>query len=91
MNRPRVHLICNAHLDPVWQCREGLVVELDTYESPVAVIGIDERRTRQAVDRLRLGPLIGDQHRDVDLAAEGLAIHLHHQVDIVLQVGITSA
>ncbi len=40
MRRPTVHLICNAHLDPVWQWRweEGCSEALSTFRSAVRVL-----------------------------------------------------
>lgn len=41
MNLPRVHLICNAHLDPVWQWRweEGCAEALATFRTAVEILG----------------------------------------------------
>jgi alpha-mannosidase len=38
--RPTVHLICNAHLDPVWQWRweEGCAEALSTFATAVEVL-----------------------------------------------------
>ena len=40
MNPPKVHLICNAHLDPVWQWRweEGCAEALSTFRSAVELL-----------------------------------------------------
>ena len=40
MTRPRVHLICNAHLDPVWQWRweEGCAEALATFSTAVELL-----------------------------------------------------
>lgn len=40
MNKPKVHLICNAHLDPVWQWRweEGAAEALATFGNAVAIL-----------------------------------------------------
>ncbi len=40
MSRPRLHLICNAHLDPVWQWRweEGAAEPLATFSSAVTLL-----------------------------------------------------
>ena len=40
MSRPRVHLICNAHLDPVWQWRweEGCAEALSTFATAVDLL-----------------------------------------------------
>ena len=40
MPRPRIHLICNAHLDPVWQWRweEGCSEALSTFRSAVQLL-----------------------------------------------------
>jgi len=42
--RPALHLICNAHLDPVWQWRweEGAAEALSTFRTAVEILG--ERR-----------------------------------------------
>ena len=41
MSRPRLHLICNAHLDPVWQWRweEGAAEALATFRNAAALLG----------------------------------------------------
>ena len=41
MNKPTVHLICNAHLDPVWQWRweEGASEALATFRTAVRLLG----------------------------------------------------
>lgn len=40
MSRPTVHLICNAHLDPVWQWRweEGCAEALSTFATAVEIL-----------------------------------------------------
>jgi len=40
MNNPKVHLICNAHLDPVWQWRweEGCSEALATFRNAVEIL-----------------------------------------------------
>ncbi len=40
MNRPTLHLICNAHLDPVWQWRweEGCAEALATFRTAVTLL-----------------------------------------------------
>ncbi|HMO13157.1 MAG TPA: glycoside hydrolase family 38 C-terminal domain-containing protein [Pirellulaceae bacterium] len=40
MSRPKVHLICNAHLDPVWQWRweEGCAEALSTFATAVELL-----------------------------------------------------
>ena len=40
MDRPRVHLICNAHLDPVWQWRweEGAAEALATFRNAAVLL-----------------------------------------------------
>ena len=42
--KPAVHLICNAHLDPVWQWRweEGASEALATFRTAVEILGEDE-------------------------------------------------
>ncbi len=42
--KPAVHLICNAHLDPVWQWRweEGASEALSTFRTAVEILGEDE-------------------------------------------------
>jgi alpha-mannosidase len=44
MMKPAVHLICNAHLDPVWQWRweEGASEALSTFRTAVEVLREDE-------------------------------------------------
>jgi alpha-mannosidase len=41
MSKPAVHLICNAHLDPVWQWRweEGCAEALSTFGNAVELLG----------------------------------------------------
>ncbi|MCK6622569.1 MAG: alpha-mannosidase [Calditrichaceae bacterium] len=40
MNKPRLHLICNAHLDPVWQWRweEGCAEALSTFRTAAQIL-----------------------------------------------------
>ncbi len=40
MKKPKIHLICNAHLDPVWQWRweEGCSEAISTFRSTVQII-----------------------------------------------------
>ncbi|HMP80075.1 MAG TPA: hypothetical protein PKD54_11530, partial [Pirellulaceae bacterium] len=40
MARPKIHLICNAHLDPVWQWRweEGCAEALSTFATAVELL-----------------------------------------------------
>ena len=45
MRRPRVHLICNAHLDPVWQWRweEGAAEAVATFRTAAVLLGEHKR------------------------------------------------
>ncbi|MCX6576690.1 MAG: hypothetical protein NTV82_09890 [Candidatus Aminicenantes bacterium] len=45
MNKPAVHLICNAHLDPVWQWRweEGASEALATFRTAVEILNEHDR------------------------------------------------
>jgi len=45
MRTPRVHLICNAHLDPVWQWRweEGCAEALSTFRAAAEILREDRR------------------------------------------------
>ena len=45
MNKPAVHLICNAHLDPVWQWRweEGASEALATFRTAVDILNEHDR------------------------------------------------
>lgn len=47
MKKPRLHLICNAHLDPVWQWRweEGCAEALSTFRSAVQLLDENEQLT----------------------------------------------
>ena len=40
MKKPKIHLICNAHLDPVWQWRwdEGCSEAISTFRNAVEII-----------------------------------------------------
>ena len=40
MSKPKIHLICNAHLDPVWQWRweEGCSEAISTFRSAVQIL-----------------------------------------------------
>jgi alpha-mannosidase len=44
MHRPTIHLICNAHLDPVWQWRweEGCAETLSTFRTAVGLLDESE-------------------------------------------------
>ena len=45
MRRPRLHLICNAHLDPVWQWRweEGAAEAVATFRTAAALLGQNKK------------------------------------------------
>ncbi len=45
MKRPCLHLICNAHLDPVWQWRweEGCAEALSTFRNAVQLLGENDQ------------------------------------------------
>ena len=40
MTRPNIHLICNAHLDPVWQWRweEGCAEAISTFRNTIKLL-----------------------------------------------------
>ena len=81
MKPPTVHLICNAHLDPVWQWRweEGCAEALSTFATAVELLeehpqpGLQSQRSRA----LPLGPGIcpGAVPRDPGARPSGPLVH----------------